>query len=117
MKIYRDLNDLKASDINNNKYKRMMQEKPNFNKRDNSKVVYRRKDYIILSTGKGFIIHNKKYDFEGCHTHVQDFSYAKSIIDLSVRKKMPNRPTKRLVESLIRVNRDNKYIEELKGLR
>ena len=63
MKVYKDLNDLEASDINN-RYKRIMEEKPNFDKRDNSKVVYRRKDYIILSTGKGFIVHNKKYDFE-----------------------------------------------------
>ena len=113
MKVYKDLNDLKASDIDN-RYKRVMEEKPNFNKADNSKVVYRRKDFIILSTGKGFIIHNKKYDFEDAHTHAgNSFSYAKSIIDLSVRKKMPNRPTRRLVESLLRVNRDSKYIKEL----
>ncbi|HSQ88384.1 hypothetical protein, partial [Romboutsia sp.] len=109
-------NDLKACDINN-KYKRMMEEKPNFNKADNSKVIYRRKSFIILSTGKGFIIHNKKYEFESCHCHVNNFSYAKSIIDLSVRKKMPNRPTKRLIESLIRVNRNSKYIEELEKLK
>ena len=72
MKIYKDLNDLEASDINN-RYKRIMQEKPNFNKADNSKVIYRRKDYIILSTGKGFIVHNKKYEFEDCHSHVGEF--------------------------------------------
>jgi hypothetical protein len=117
VKVYKDLNDLEASDINNNKYKRMMQEKPNFDKADNSKVVYRRKDFIILSTGKGFIIHNKKYDFNDAHTHCNDFNFAKSIIDLSVRKKMPNRPTKRLIESLLRVNRDSKYIKELEKLR
>lgn len=93
-------------------FESIMKEIPN-HKRDNSKVVYRRKNFIILSTGSGFVVHNKDYKFDDAHTHTNNFNYAKSLIDLSIRKKLPNRPNRRTIESLIRINRDRKYIAEL----
>lgn len=114
-KVWKEL-DLEASDIKGDFYDNIMREKPNFNHSAcNSKVIYRRKNFIIISTGKGFVVHNKKYDFQDAHTHCNNFNYAKSIIDLSVRKKLPQKFNKHLIESLIRVNRDKIYLDKLKN--
>ena len=116
MKVYKDLIDLEASDINSS-YKRLMEEKPNFDKRDNSKVVYRRKEYIIIKARKDYIVINTKCKNEFNHSHTLFFNYAKSLIDLCVRKKIPTRHDRRTIESLMRLSRDNKYIEKLRKLK
>ncbi len=118
VKVWKDINDLSSSQLPSELegIRGIMQGKPNFDKRDTSKVVYRKKEFIILSVSNGFIVHNKRKRFEEGHTHCSNFNYAKSIIDLSIRKKMPRKANRWLIQSLIRVSVDNKYIEELESL-
>ena len=108
-------------------YKKIMTEKPNFNKSiqnnisyksyqnksNNSQTIYRKKNFIILKTSNSFIVYNKKKRFKEGHTHTNNYNYAKSLIDLCIRKKMPRRPQKRIMESLKRLTNDYKYLEKL----
>ena len=99
-------------------YKKIMSEIPNFNKRkDNSIIIYRRGDYIIIKTKKkSYIVINKKKSFKQGHTHTKDFKYSKSLIDLSIRKKLPRKPNRKVIISLIRISNDEKYIKALESL-
>lgn len=118
-KVWVDIdNVLKASIVTGDLkgYDRVMKEVPKHSK-DNSKVIYRRKEFIILKCRNDFVVVNTKSKMDFKHTHVNNFSYAKSLIDLVVRKKLPNRPNKRTVESLIRLSMDKSYLKKLEGLR
>ena len=99
-------------------YEKIMSEIPNFNKRkDNSIIIYRRGDYIIIKTKKkSYIVINKKKSFKQGHTHTKDFKYSKSLIDLSIRKKLPRKPNRKVIISLIRISNDEKYIKALESL-
>ena len=84
----------------------LMREKPNFDKSVGSKKIYERKEYAIYKVKHGYIVHNTKKNFEEGHTHIHTFNKAKSLIDLAVRKKLPNTPRKWEIESLIRIVKD-----------
>lgn len=117
VKVWRDLNEMEAAHLPNDltSYRECMEEVPKQNKHnaDNNKVVYRRKEFIIITTSGGFVVINKDKGFDKGHTHCNNFQYAKSLIDLSVRKRVPNKPNKYLVESLKRINKDKKYLVDL----
>ena len=99
-------------------YEKIMSEIPNFDKRkDNSIIIYRRGDYIIIKTKrKSYIVINKKKSFKQGHTHTKDFKYSKSLIDLSIRKKLPRKPNRKIIISLIRISNDEKYVKALESL-
>ena len=101
------------------KYEQIMSEIPNFNKRkDNSTVIYRRGNYIIIKTKKkSYIVINKKKSFKQGHTHTKDFKYSKSLIDLAIRKKLPRKANKKVITSLIRISDDKNYIKNLEEYR
>ena len=101
------------------KYEKIMSEIPNFNKRkDNSTVIYRRGNYIIIKTKKkSYIVINKKKSFKQGHTHTKDFKYSKSLIDLAIRKKLPRKANKKVITSLIRISDDKNYIKNLEEYR
>lgn len=67
-----------------------------------------------MKTKNSYIVQNKKKLFKEGHTHTNNYNYAKSLIDLCVRKKLPRRPQKRIMESLMRLNSDKKYLGKLK---
>lgn len=106
-------------------YKKIMTGKPNFDKtiqidldktnhKENSKVIFRKKNFIILELKKNrYIVLNKKKKFKDGHTHTNNYNYAKSLIDLCVRRKLPRKPQKRIMESLKRLSNDEKYLKEL----
>ena len=100
-------------------YEKIMSEIPNFNKhKDNSIVIYRRGDYIIIKTKKkSYIVINKKKSFKQGHTHTKDFKYSKSLIDLAIRKKLPRKANKKVITSLIRISDDKNYIKNLEEYR
>lgn len=100
-------------------YKNMMSEIPNFNKKkDNSTVIYRRRNYIIIKNHKkSYIVINRKKSFKNGHTHTRDFKYSKSLIDLSVRKKLPRKSNKKIIISLLRIADDEKYIKALQEIK
>ena len=100
-------------------YEKIMSEIPNFNKhKDNSIVIYRRRNYIIIKTKKkSYIVINKKKSFKQGHTHTKDFKYSKSLIDLAIRKKLPRKANKKVITSLIRISDDKNYIKNLEEYR
>lgn len=118
MSKWRDIDEvINISDLRNDLslYKNIMEEIPKHNKEnvDNNKVVYRRKEFIIITASGGFVVINKDKGFDKGHTHCNNLQYAKSLIDLSVRKRVPNKPNKYSIESLKRINKDKKYLMNL----
>lgn len=81
-----------------------------------SRKIYERKEYAIYKVKRGYIVHNTKKHFEEGHTHIHNYNKAKSIIDLAVRKKLPNTPRKWEIESLIRIVKDKEYKKQLINL-
>lgn len=85
-----------------------------------SDVVYRSREYIILSKRKhdktGFIVVNTKKEFNQGHTHVTNFNSAKTLIKLSQKCKIPNSKNKYFIQSLIRISRDKTYINRLNNM-
>ena len=81
-----------------------------------SRKIYQRKEYSIYKVSNGYIVHNTKKMFKEGHTHVNNYFKAKSIIDLAIRKKVPEKINKWEVESLIRITNDNAYRNRLRSL-
>lgn len=98
------------------KFENIMKEKPNFNKNNGARKIFQRKEYSIYKVSDGFIIHNTNKEFRRGHTHIRSFQKAKSIIDLAIRKKLPNTPKKWEIESLIRITNNNTYRNKLREL-
>lgn len=74
--------------------------------------LYKKDEYIIFPIEDNFIVCNTKKVFENGHTHVKRMDIAKLLISLAIEKKLPKNP--HLVDNLIRITDDKKYIEELK---
>ena len=98
------------------KYEELMKEKPNWNKSEGAKRIYKRKEYNIYKVNHGFIVHNTNKPFKSGHTHVKSFYKAKSFIDLCVRKKIPNTPRAWEIESLMRITNNNTYYNKLRDM-
>lgn len=97
-------------------YETLMKEKPNFDKSPGARKVFQRKEYSIYRAKQGYIIHNTNKRFEEGHSHVASFKKAKSLIDLAMRKKLPNTPRKWELESLMRITNNNTYYNKLRDL-
>lgn len=82
-----------------------------------SDVIYRNREFIILKKKKGFIIVNTNKDFKKGHTHIKNYNMAKTIIDLVKHNKVPKTKNKYILNSLIRISNDNKYIEKLEEIK
>ena len=95
------------------RYKKIMQEKPNWDKREGAKKIFQRKEYSIYRASDGFIIHNTNLPFKGHHTHIRGFHKAKSLVDLCIRKKIPNNPRKWEIQSLLRISNNQTYKNKL----
>ena len=119
-KVYRDINEVIEATIEvPKKYwelEELMRDKPNFDKFPGARKIYQRKEYVIYQVKYGYIVHNTKKHFEEGHTHIHTFNKAKSLIDLAVRKKLPNTPRKWEIESLIRIVKDEVYKDRLRSL-
>ena len=120
VKKYRDADEVIKATIEVPKdlylYESLMKEVPNFNKSFGAKKIFQRKEYSIYRVKDGFIIHNTNGNFKNHHTHVRSFNKAKSIVDLCIRKKIPNTPRKWEIESLMRLTRNNAYYNKLRDL-
>lgn len=81
-----------------------------------SRKIFQRKEYSIYRCDYGYVIHNTNKEFENGHTHIRTFCKAKSLIDLAVRKKLPNTPKDWEIESLIRIVKDKEYKKQLINL-
>lgn len=94
----------------------LMKSVPNFDKSDGAKKIFQRKEYSIYKASDGYIVHNTNKEFMIGHTHVRSFNKAKSIVDLCIRKKLPNTPRRWEIESLMRVTNNNTYRNKLRDL-
>ena len=63
-------------------------------------VIYRKKNYNIYRVGNGYIVHNT----------------AKTILNFSFHKSIPNHLNKYLLQSIIRISTDKEYINNIKRL-
>ena len=81
-----------------------------------AKKIFQRKEYSIYKASDGYIIHNTNGEFKNHHTHVRTFSKAKSLVDLCIRKKLPNTPRAWEIESLMRLTRNHAYYNKLRDL-
>ena len=97
-------------------YEEAMREIPNHDKTDGAKKIFQRKEYSIYKASDGYIVHNTNKEFRIGHTHVRSFNKAKSIVDLCVRKKLPNTPRRWEIESLMRVTNNNTYRNKLRDM-
>lgn len=97
-------------------FEQLMREKPNWDKSEGAKRIFQRKEYSIYKVKQGYIVHNTNKEFRTGHTHVRSFNKAKSIVDLCIRKKLPNTPRRWEIESLIRVTNNNTYRNKLRDL-
>ena len=90
-----------------------MREIPNFNKSFGAKKIFQRKEYSIYRVKDGFIIHNTNLPFKGHHTHIRSFHKAKSLVDLCIRKKLPDTPRAWEIQSLLRISNNQTYKNKL----
>lgn len=111
VKKWIDAGDIKSDNLVNRdkKFVKLMQEVPNFNKREGTKKIYEKDGYIILEAQKGFIVYNTRKEFSKGHSHLHSFNMAKAIIDNCTRKRKPKTDSLYLLNSHIRVSNDDKY--------
>lgn len=77
-------------------------------------TIYSKRNFNIYSVnGSEFIVHNTKLPFDKHHTHINRFSTAKYIINISLYKSIPKRLSNYLIISLIRLTDDEEYIDKL----
>ena len=98
------------------KHENIMKQIPKHNKKAGSRKIFQRKEYSIYKASDGYIVHNTNKPFEKGHTHVHSFNKAKSIVDLCIRKKLPNTPRAWEIESLMRITNNNTYYNKLRDM-
>ena len=80
-------------------------------------TIYHKRNFNIYSVnGKEFIVHNSDLCFRDHHTHINKFSTAKYLINISLYKAIPKRLSNYLIISLIRLTDDNEYKIKLYNL-
>lgn len=96
-------------------YERLMKEVPK-HVSHGARKIFQRKEYAIYKVKDGYIIHNTNKKFEKGHSHVRSFVKSKSLIDLAIRRKLPNTPKAWEIESLLRISNDMTYKNKLRDL-
>lgn len=118
-KVYKDINEFIKATIEVPEglweLEELMREAPNTN-HTKEKKVYQRKEYIIVKIKNDYMIINTHKKFDEGHTRVKDFKKAKSLIDLCVRTKLPNKPRIWEIKKLINISNNKDYIKKLKEL-
>lgn len=78
--------------------------------------VYQEDQFKVYRAGKDFIVHNSKYAFENKHSHIRNLRTAKQIIYYVKHRIIPRTFSGYLLESLVRVSDDAKYINDVQTL-
>lgn len=116
-KVWKDIDIvLKENGECKSRFKKLMEEKPNFNKRVDDNMIYSKNEYIIKKVCNDFLIINTNKEFRHGHTHVKSFKMAKTIIDNCIRKRIPKTSSLYLLDSHVRLSNDKKYITIIKGI-
>lgn len=78
--------------------------------------IYEHGKFIILEGIDHYIVVNKTKQFKNGHTHINNYKTALWLIKLSEHQSIPYDIPLYLLESLIRINSDEKYLDKLRGL-
>ena len=78
--------------------------------------VYKRKNYRIYDTDKGYIVHNTKYSFKDHNVFFKNFDTCKYIINLSLNHIIPKNLSEYLLFSLITLSDDEEYKCEIRKI-
>ncbi len=73
-------------------------------------------ELAIYKADKEHIVHNTRYDFADCHTHIRSIAMAEIIAKNVRHKKRPRTHNRRLLESHIILSDDAKYRGEIEEL-
>jgi hypothetical protein len=73
--------------------------------------IYKKDEYVVIPVENNFIVINTRKVFEDGHSHTKTMGISRLLIDLAIRKELPKNPG--LVDSLIRISKDENYIKEL----
>ena len=77
-------------------------------------TIYHKRNFNIYSVNrKEFIVHNASLSFKEHHTHINRFSTAKYLINISIYKTIPKSLSDYLIVSLIRLTDDTEYKNRL----
>lgn len=79
-------------------------------------MVYKKDKYIVIAVKNGFIVYNTSKEFNEGHTHLKSFNACKTIIDLSIRNKIPRSNSFYYLRSLIRITDNNDYKQRIEEL-
>ena len=80
-------------------------------------TVYHKRNFNVYSVDKkAFIVHNASLPFKEHHTHINRFSTAKYLINISIYKTIPKRLSDYLIVSLMRLTDDKEYKNKLNDL-
>lgn len=78
-------------------------------------IVITKGDYDICQVDDGYIVHNRR--MEGfAHSHIKNLKTAQWIVELSIKRKIPQDLPKYLIISLLRINDDEKYLMNINAL-
>ena len=69
----------------------------------------------MYKTSEGFIVHNSLKPFKEGHTHLSNYNVAKHIIFLALTLEVPDKLSKYLLVSLIRLSTDARYIRAIES--
>lgn len=78
--------------------------------------VYQEGPYKVYRAGHNYIVHNSDYTFSEKHSHIRNFSAAKSVIQMALKKVIPRSYPNYLLVSIQRISDDEHFIEEIDSL-
>lgn len=78
---------------------------------------YQKNQYIIFKVSDGLVVYNTEKRFKDGHTHLKSFRVAKTIIELSIKRKFPSSHDPYFIDSLIRISDNQEYIFKLKEIK
>lgn len=81
------------------------------------KRIYKKRSFIIYRVNDGYIVHNTEKSFPEGHTHISNLNTAKRMINVSIRKELPNRLSDYLLESLLRMASDADFKSSIENMR
>lgn len=68
-----------------------------------SKFLFRIRNFVVLKDRTAYIVYNQNKSWENGHTHVNNVNMARTIINLSIKEKIPKTQDLWVFESLLRI--------------
>ena len=78
--------------------------------------IFQRGEFVILKVGNAYIVVNRNKIFKYGHTHVNSYATAEYVINMARYRRLPRHLSPYLLTSLIRISKDEAYIEKIRTL-